>query len=157
MEHRIRLLRKDEFGELDNFLYEAIFVPEGVSPPTREILFQPELQVYVRDFGTRRGDVAFAAESGGKVVGAAWSRIMNDYGHVNDDTPSLAISLYKEYRGIGIGTELMRALLGELKSVGFGQVSLSVQKANRAVRLYRKIGFVTIDENDEEYIMLCRL
>lgn len=51
----------------------------------------------------------------------------------------------------------MRALLGELKSVGFGQVSLSVQKANRAVRLYRKIGFVTIDENDEEYIMLCRL
>ena len=157
MEHRIRLLRKDEFGELDNFLYEAIFVPEGVSPPTREILFQPELQVYVRDFGTRRGDVAFAAESGGKVVGAAWSRIMNDYGHINDDTPSLAISLYKEYRGIGIGTELMRALLGELKSVGFGQVSLSVQKANRAVRLYRKIGFVTIDENDEEYIMLCRL
>ncbi len=157
MEHRIRLLRKDEFGELDNFLYEAIFVPEGVSPPTREILFLPELQVYVRDFGTRRGDVAFAAESGGKVVGAAWSRIMNDYGHINDDTPSLAISLYKEYRGIGIGTELMRALLGELKSVGFGQVSLSVQKANRAVRLYRKIGFVTIDENDEEYIMLCRL
>ncbi|MCR5707263.1 MAG: GNAT family N-acetyltransferase [Ruminococcus sp.] len=157
MEYRIRLLRKDEFGELDNFLYEAIFVPEGVSPPTREILFQPELQVYVRDFGTRRGDVAFAAESGGKVVGAAWSRIMNDYGHINDDTPSLAISLYKEYRGIGIGTELMRALLGELKSVGFGQVSLSVQKANRAVRLYRKIGFVTIDENDEEYIMLCRL
>ena len=157
MEHRIRLLRKDEFGELDNFLYEAIFVPEGVSPPTREILFLPELQVYVRDFGTRRGDVAFAAESGGKVVGAAWSRIMNDYGHINDDTPSLAISLYKEYRGIGIGTELMLALLGELKSVGFGQVSLSVQKANRAVRLYRKIGFVTIDENDEEYIMLCRL
>ncbi len=91
MEHRIRLLRKDEFGELDNFLYEAIFVPEGVSPPTREILFLPELQVYVRDFGTRRGDVAFAAESGGKVVGAAWSRIMNDYGHINDDTPSLAI------------------------------------------------------------------
>ncbi|WP_081349199.1 GNAT family N-acetyltransferase [Ruminococcus sp. YRD2003] len=69
----------------------------------------------------------------------------------------LCAVLPKEYRGIGIGTELMRALLGELKSVGFGQVSLSVQKTNRAVRLYRKIGFVTIDENDEEYIMLCRL
>ena len=32
---------------------------------------------------------------------------MNDYGHVDDDTPSFAISLYKEYRRNGIGTQLM--------------------------------------------------
>lgn len=32
-------------------------------------------------------------------IGAVWTRIMDDYGHVDDDTPSFAISLYKEYRG----------------------------------------------------------
>ena len=29
---------------------------------------------------------------------------MSDYGHIDDDTPSFAISLYKEYCGRGIGT-----------------------------------------------------
>ncbi|MBR6070896.1 MAG: GNAT family N-acetyltransferase [Ruminococcus sp.] len=152
--YTVRPLGADEYGVLGDFLYEAIFISEGVSPPPREIINQPELQVYVEDFGTRRGDIAVCAEYGGRIVGAAWSRIMNDYGHIDDDTPSLAISLYKEHRGRGVGTELMRALLAELKSAGFGQVSLSVQKANYAVKLYRKTGFVTVDENDEEYIML---
>ena len=150
----LRPLGADEYGVLGDFLYEAIFIPEGVSPPPREIINQPELQVYVEDFGSRRGDIAVCAEYGERIVGAAWSRIMDDYGHIDDDTPSLAISLYNEHRGKGVGTELMRALLAELKSAGFGQVSLSVQKANYAVKLYRKTGFVTVDENDEEYIML---
>ena len=48
------------------------------------------------------------ADDEGKVIGAVWTRIMNDYGHVDDDTPSFAISLYKEYRGQGIGTCLMK-------------------------------------------------
>ena len=153
----IRTLRADEYFELDSFLYEAIFIPEGIEPPPREIIIQPELQVYVADFGSRYGDIAVAAETGGRIVGAAWSRIMNDYGHIDDETPSLAISLCRSFRGHGIGTALMKALLAELKDAGFRQVSLSVQKANRAVGLYRKTGFVTVDENDEEYIMLCTL
>ncbi|MDO4864811.1 MAG: GNAT family N-acetyltransferase, partial [Ruminococcus sp.] len=140
--YTVRPLRADEYGVLGDFLYEAIFIPEGVEPPPREIIEQPELQVYVEGFGTRRGDIAVCAEHGGRIVGAAWSRIMNDYGHIDDVTPSLAISLYKEHRSRGVGTELMQALLSELKNAGFGRVSLSVQKANYAVKLYRKTGFV---------------
>lgn len=30
---------------------------------------------------------------------------MNDYGHVDDDTPSFAISPYEEYCGQGIGSD----------------------------------------------------
>lgn len=82
---------------------------------------------------------------------------MNDYGHVDDETPSLAISLYKEHRHLGIGTALMRAMLQLLKDKGYKQTSLSVQKANYAVELYRKAGFEVVDENEEEYIMICRL
>lgn len=32
---------------LDAFLYEAIFIPEGVEAPPMEIINQPELQFYV--------------------------------------------------------------------------------------------------------------
>jgi len=32
-----------------------------------------------------------------------------------------------------------------------------VQKANYAVRMYEKVGFQTVDENEEEFIMICRL
>ena len=50
-----------------------------------------------------------------KIVGAVWVRNMDDYGHVEDGVPSFAISLYKEYRGLGIGTMLMKRMLEELK------------------------------------------
>ena len=91
------------------------------------------------------------------MIGAAWSRIMNDYGHVDEQTPSLAIALYEAYRGKGIGTRLIRKLLELLKGKGFKQVSLSVQKENYAVNMYRKLGFDVVRETDEEYIMVCNL
>ena len=58
------------------------------------------------------------------------------------ETPSLAISLYKEYRGFGIGTALMEEILARLNEYGYKRVFLSVQKANYAVKLYQKVGFV---------------
>ncbi|NLT08056.1 MAG: GNAT family N-acetyltransferase, partial [Ruminococcus sp.] len=134
-----------------------IFIPEGAVPPPRDIIMQPELQVYVEDFGSRRGDAGLAAECDRKIVGVIWSRIMNDYGHIDDDTPSLAISLYKEYRNSGIGTALLREMKELLKKMGYRQVSLAVQKENYAVRMYRKAGFETVSENDEEFIMVCKL
>ncbi|MBP0954185.1 MAG: GNAT family N-acetyltransferase [Oscillospiraceae bacterium] len=157
MNTEIRPLKKDETALLKDFLYEAIFIPEGVEPPPRDIVEKPELRVYTDDFGSRRGDNCLVAEAGGRIVGAVWTRIMDDYGHVDDDTPSFAISLYREYRGQGIGTGLMREMLSLLRSQGFKRASLAVQKANYAVRLYEKVGFSVTDENDEEYIMVCVL
>ena len=157
MEYTIRELKQGEVGILDNFLYEAIFIPEGVSAPPKEIIRQPELQVYVAGFGKQKSDICYVAEASGNIVGAVWTRIMNDYGHVDADTPSLAISLLKEYRNYGIGTELMKQILVRLRAEGYGQVSLSVQKNNYACRMYQKIGFEIVDENEEEYIMVCKL
>jgi len=82
---------------------------------------------------------------------------MDDYGHIDAQTPSLAISLYKEYRGLGIGTAMMKEILTLLKENGYKQVSLSVQKANYALKLYKKVGFEIAKENEEEYLMICRL
>lgn len=153
----IRRLRNDEIGLLKDFLYEAIFIPEGVEPPERNIVEKPELRVYTDDFGTRKGDNCLVADFDGKIVGTVWTRIMDDYGHVDDETPSFAISLYKEYRGQGIGTQLMGKMLELLKKQGYRNASLAVQKANYAVKMYRNVGFRTVSENDEEYIMICEL
>ena len=124
--------------------------------PPKSIIAQPELQVYIEDFG-KEDDWSLVAEVKGKIVGAVWVRIMNDYGHIDNEMPSFAISLYEEYRNMGIGTALMRDMLELLKKKGYEQTSLSVQKVNYAVRMYQKVGFEVIDENEEEYIMVCRL
>lgn len=153
----IRSMKKGETVLLKDFLYEAIFVPEGVEPPGKDIVEKPELKVYTDGFGSRKGDNCLVADFGGKVVGAVWTRIMNDYGHVDYDTPSFAISLYKEYRGQGIGSQLMLKMLELLKGQGYKRASLAVQKANYAVKMYENVGFKTVDESDEEYIMVCNL
>ena len=153
----IRKLMTEERPLLKDFLYEAIYIPEGVEAPPRDIVERPELRIYYDDFGTGPADYCLVAETDGRVVGAVWTRIMHDYGYVDDETPSFAISLLPEYRGRGIGTRLMREMLSLLKEHGFRQASLAVQKANYAARMYKNVGFETIDENAEEYIMVCRL
>ena len=115
------------------------------------------MQVYIKDFGTNKDDNCLLAEYNKKIVGACWTRIMNDYGHVDNGTPSLAISLYEEYRGKGIGTKLMKSMLKLLKENGYKRTSLSVQKSNYAVKMYKNIGFKIIDETEAEYIMTCDL
>lgn len=157
MNIHIREIKNNEYKALDDFLYEAIFVPEGVKSPPREIINAPELQVYVQDFGKQEGDICLVAEVEEKIVGAVWVRIMDDYGHIEDGVPSFAISLYKEYRGLGIGTMLMKRMLEELKARGYQKTSLAVQKANYAVKMYKNVGFEIVDENAEEYIMVCLL
>lgn len=153
----IREMRDNEKDLLKVFLYEAIFIPEGVKPPPKDIIERPELKLYYEDFGSGEADHCFVAEDDGKVVGAVWTRIMEDYGHVDSQTPSFAISLIREYRGKGIGTELMKKMLEHLKNQGFKKASLAVQKSNYAVRMYEKVGFRKVDENSEEYIMVCDL
>ncbi len=157
MEYTIREIQKQEYPLLDNFLYEAIFIPEGIEPPPKTIITSPELQVYVERFGESKDDWGLVTEVDSKIVGAVWVRIMDDYGHIDDKTPSLAISLYQEYRGFGIGTAMMKEILTLLKSHGYNQVSLSVQKANYAAKMYLKIGFEIVWENEEEYIMTFHL
>lgn len=153
----VRPMTEEEYPCLAELLYEAIFIPPGVEPPPREIIEKPELQVYISGFGKRKGDYALAAVAEGRIVGAVWTRIMNDYGHIDDETPSFAISLYKEYRGRGIGTALMQEMLVLLRRAGYKRASLAVQKENYAVKMYKKVGFETAGENDEEYIMVCKL
>ena len=51
----------------------------------------------------------------------------------------------------------MMKMLELLKWQGYERVPLEVQKENYAVKIYKNAGFKTVDENAEEYIMVCEL
>ena len=156
----IRAIRQEEIPLLSDFLYEAIFQREERKLLPREVINQPELSVFIDAFG-KEDDHCLVAECDGKVVGAVWSRIIagevKGFGNVDAATPEFAISVYKEYRNIGIGTNLMRSMLQLLKECGYEQTSLAVQKDNYAVTMYEKVGFEIIEELEQEYLMLCKL
>jgi len=150
----VRRMDTAEYPLLKDFCYESIFVAEGEPTPPESIVEHPLMQVYYVGFGSDKHDIAFVAETDGNIVGAVWVRIMDDFGRIDDDTPSFAIAVHKEYRGMGIGTALMKRMLTELQARGYKQASLSCQKANRAVELYRRLGFRAIRKTEEEYIMV---
>lgn len=150
-------MKVQEYPLLEDFLYEAIFQPDENNLAPRDIINKPELQVYIKDFGNQKDDFCFCAEVDNKVIGAVWVRNINGYGSVDNSTPEFAISIYKEYRRLGIGTNLMKTMLRHLKSLGYTKTSLSVQKENYALKMYLSVGFEIISENSQEYIMICNL
>ena len=86
---------------------------------------------------------------------AAWWSRSADGLSAPHGIPELAVALLPPYRGRGIGTQLLRAMLDELRGRGFAAVSLSVQRANPAVRLYRRLGFRVVETSAGEYVMRC--
>ena len=156
---KVRIMRESDYACLPEFLYQAIFIPAGVEAPPREIIHDPQIFVYIKDFGTQPGDLGVVAEQDGQVVGAAWTRIIPAFGHINDDIPELAISILPYFRGYGIGTKLMKKLFKVLWDSGYMRTSLSVQKDNPAVRFYKRLGYRVTEEKldhigNEDFIMI---
>jgi ribosomal protein S18 acetylase RimI-like enzyme len=141
-------------------LYEAIFQREGQPLLQRSIIKRPELSVYIDGFG-KEGDYCLVAEADGQLVGAVWIRILagaiKGYGNIDAHTPEFSISVFKEYRNQGIGTQLMKAMIAYMKNAGYQQASLSVHKDNYAFKMYRSLGFEILSERGEDYLMLLKL
>jgi len=161
MKYEIRPIKRDEIPLLQNFLYEAVYQKDENDPIPRSIIEEPEINAYIKDFGAGKDDHCLVAESEGELVGAVWTRILSDpvkgFGNLDAQTPEFAISLDKAHRGKGIGTQLMKQMLDLLRENGYKRASLSVQKENYAIDVYRKVGFSILDENAEDYIMVCDL
>ncbi|WGH76619.1 GNAT family N-acetyltransferase [Tenacibaculum tangerinum] len=142
-------------------LYEAIYQPDETNSISRDVIRLPEISLYIDNFGQKENDYCLVADLNNKIIGAAWTRVLagkiKGFGNVDDKTPEFAISLYKEYRNQGIGTLLMKNMISDLREKGYKQTSLSVQKNNYAFRVYQKLGFETISENNEDYLMLLNL
>jgi len=144
----IRLLTEGDEDVLREYLYMALLVPEGHPALPREILQEPPIARYVDGWG-REGDLGvLASDASGEDIGAAWLRrwagTERGFGFVAYDVPELSLAVRPGHRGRGVGTQMLSALLGIVDKRGWS-VSLSVDRRNPALRLYRRFGF----EEDE--------
>ncbi len=148
---RIRSLEPGDASLLRTYLRLSIFVPPGQPPQPPDVVDRPEMVCYVEGWGRYGDDGVLAVDDAtGADLGAAWIRLWpgpeTGYGFVDRATPELGIAVRPEYRGRGIGTCLLDALL-DRASRRHRAVSLSVSLDNRAVALYQRLGFRAIAES----------
>lgn len=112
---------------------------------------QPYLARYAAAWG-RAGDMGFVAiVDDNQWVGSAWLRLWTKddkgFGYVDNATPELAMAVLSEYRGQGIGTQLLSSLLKAAQGV-YPAISLNVRADNSVVQLYQRVGFVKIEGSE---------
>ncbi len=158
MTYKVRKAGSADLPFLREMLYEAIYIPEGEEKPDPSIIDNPDIYKYLSGW-MKETDTGFIAETDGRAVGAAWTRLFENaaaggYGFINSDTPELCLAVYEKHRNRGVGTVLMNALLAELKLKGYEHLSLSVDRQNRAVGFYKKLGFEVVKEQVTDYLMV---
>ncbi|MFB6303604.1 MAG: N-acetyltransferase family protein [Haloferacaceae archaeon] len=76
----------------------------------------------------------------------------------DSDAYELAIFVHQDYQDAGVGTALLRTLLGHAASEGIERVWLTVERWNApAISLYEKVGFETSNAENFEREMAVRL
>ena len=151
-----------DLGLLREMLFEAAYWrPDVLRPELEAGLARPDLAGLLAGWG-RAGDLALVAVTpDGVDLGAAWLRYWTEeqhsYGFVDATTPELGIGVRAEARRHGVGEALLRALLTEARRRGVQRISLSVEKDNTAIRLYRRVGFVEHAEAGSAWTMVADL
>ena len=142
--------------------YEAAFWNlDGERPDFDTALADPQIGHYVDGF-RRPGDFGLIAETEDREpLGAAWFRFFTEeqpaYGFVAADVPEITIAVIPAWRGQGLGRRLLEELLSCAHEAGLGRVSLSVSRANPALRLYRRLGFVRVSSEGGSDTMVVNL
>jgi GNAT superfamily N-acetyltransferase len=117
-------------------------------PTGEEPVSNPHQGRYL-DGWMREGDAGVVAVDGDRPIGAAWYRRFSadepGYGFLDEATPEISIAVDSSHRGRGIGMALLRALCERAGQDGLGALSLSVERDNPALRIYRRLGFVEVE------------
>jgi mycothiol synthase len=131
----IRCLQAGEEVELARLQNRSFADSWGYNPNTTE-----EIE-YTANATANARDMIFLAMYGDRPVGYHWMHIEQDEEGENRGRISM-LGVDPEYRGKGIGRELVLAGLTNLKSRGLKVARLTVDSTNLAAKsLYRSIGF----------------
>ncbi len=157
----IRDLRPGETAFLRDMLHAALDWKPGRRLPPKFLLVRiPQVAIFHRSWG-RPGDVGLVAEKDGARVGLAWYRLFTEAEHgegfVDEATPEVAVAVVERHRGEGIGGALMGAIHTRAREAGVRRISLSVDHDNPARRLYERLGYVALDEREDDDRMLLEL
>lgn len=137
------------------YIYRLNFLTEVFGEETAEISenFSEDLHFYVKSWAPDRGGF-IAWDSQGIPAGGVWllwgAENDHGYGFVAPDIPELAIAVEPRFRGQGAGSLLINAAIKQARELGAPGVSLCVDDDNpRALKLYRRLGFVDVRHDDE--------
>ena len=120
---------------------------EALSSVARERIYLEMLQppsfndvvAFQQGLINRKGPVFYAVYNQ-KVVG--WADIFPEDNPRMSHRGSLGMGIIKEFRGQGIGTELLSAAIEQAKKTGLEKIELNVYSENdKAIHLYKKLGF----------------
>lgn len=153
-------LRKRELTESDNdILIDATLTNLNWLEPrftSQDIVSRPEFAHYAT-LDSSRGDFGIAVLDEGW-VGVAWVLFLPPedpgYGYVEVGDGELSVSVKRRARRCGIGRELMLDIIGMARRRGHNRLTLSVERGNPAVNLYRELGFIDVDPVNHPGTML---
>lgn len=155
-EIKYRDIRVEDYSLLREFLYQAIFIPEGATRPERSVIDLPEISKYIEDWD-EYNDFGLLAFEDDKALGVIWGRKFSKekhgYGFIDELTPEISMAVDFPYRNKGIGTILLQRIIDLARERGFNKLSLSVDRRNPAYNLYRRTGFIVARETEADYIM----
>jgi GNAT superfamily N-acetyltransferase len=141
----IRRARSDDRAFIESMAVEAVnWDPTRPALSALAIAAEPTFGRYFAGW-LRPDDLGVVAEADGVAIGAAWFRFFEasepGYGFIAPDIPEISIGVRAGWRGQGIGGQLLERLIDLARERRIGAISLSVEPANAAMRLYERHGF----------------
>lgn len=153
----IRPVRPEDLTFVEEmFVAAANWDPTRPAEPYERLLETGRLGRYILGWG-RPGDVGSIAWAGDTPAGAAWRRFHPEaepgYGFIAESIPEVSIAVRTAWRGKGIGASLLDALAEDARRSGLTALSLAVETANPALRLYLRQGYRIVRSSDEDHVL----
>lgn len=157
---RLRDATAEDQPFLVDMLVEAVNWTEDRRVDRETVMRRPELSHYVADWPAA-GEIGQVAEAGGRTVGAGWLRYFTSddpgNGYVSDDVPELSLAVAAGWRGQSVGRLLLRKTADVAARAGIARISLSVERANRAHRVYESEGYQVVERGSDADTMIVEL
>lgn len=138
----IRNPRREDAADLIEYLkVTASETPYLIREPEEITITLEEEYDYIQKVTESEQALLLIAEVDGKHAGNC---SLNSYGTFQRyrHRCSVAIALYQEFCGMGIGKRMLKELMAEAEKCGYEQAELEVISSNQpAIRLYKQLGF----------------
>lgn len=151
---KVKEIELTDISFVEQMLYVARYDSSGNNetvevPEFETVRSEPGFQRYVERWG-RSGDAGFIAQERDDLIGASWYRRFDERKLQSGPSHIVALGVAKEYRGMGVGTQLMKSLIERALADDIEQLGLSVRKTNLvAQNLYISMGFDFLPVEDE--------
>jgi GNAT superfamily N-acetyltransferase len=159
-QHRLRSATAADAGFLLDMLVEAVNWHPERQLSRSTVAADPALARYI-DGWSRPNDLGVIAEAASGPIGAAWLRVFTaddpGYGYLADDVPELSMAVAAAWRGCGVGRSLLQEIGDRARSAGYRAISLSVERANFAHRLYTSEGYQVVERGADSDTMVKEL